>query len=464
MKMLHCPLFAALVLFSAARAAEVVAIGDSLTAEYDIIPAIPGFPTEATAYAEVSVPGWVSASWVEIVAQLRPDDFEFGGYKQLSSPWPAPRLSGYELNWAVPGIDAGQYEDFVTSSVLSNPAYFVARQPLEDQLKNRAERVVVWLGGNDFRAIYGTLYDGASSDNLIAGLIDDLGKILDFVKKKSPGAQIVVVTVPDLGATPSKKTAHPDPQKRALVTAATIAANAAIVKLAAKKGVVVADAYQQTARLVQDLPTYFGAVKMINDKDADNDPHYAFTRDGLHPNTPLQIRIARTIIAAFNQNFAAGIPRITDAEALAFLHLDPNEPYRQWIAGYNVAKPGFLKDPDADGLTNLVEYAFALNPSQPDANQLPVSLGGPVPGVTGDISITYTPDPKRVRHVRVKAQFSTDQLAWSNIPADHLIAHPDGSFTAVIPPTSGPIFKRLKVAIIPPGGSTANIVSVVALP
>jgi len=438
-------------------------MGDSLTAEYDTIPDIPGFPTEATAYAEVTVPGWVSMSWVEIVARLRPDDFDFGAYRKLSDPWAPPRLSGYEFNWGIPGIEAGQYEDLVTSSVLSNPAYFLARQPLEDQLKHRADQVVIWLGGNEFRANYGALYDGGSSNTLIAGLLDDLGRIVNFVKKKSPHAQIVILTVPDLGATPSKKAAHPDPEKRALVTAATEEANAQIVKLAAQKEVVVADAYAQTARLVKDLPTYFGAVQLVNDKNADNDPHYAFTRDGLHPNTPLQIRIARTIITAFNAGYSAGIPQITDAEALAFLHIDPNEPYYDWIATYSVAKRGFLKDPDLDGLTNLVEYAFGLDPSIPNAAQLPASLGGPVPGITGDLSVHYTPDPQRARHIRVRAQYSTDLLSWKPVPADHVIANTDGSFTAVVPPTSGTIHVRLKVAIIPPAGSTANIVSVVGV-
>src|SRR5438045_847654 len=94
----------AFTLLGFARAENVIALGDSLTAEYDTNPDIPGFPTEATAYAEVTVPGWVSMSWVEIVAQLRPDDFNFGKYKKLSDPWPPPRLSGYELNWAIPGV------------------------------------------------------------------------------------------------------------------------------------------------------------------------------------------------------------------------------------------------------------------------------------------------------------------------------------------------------------------------
>ena len=49
---------------------------------------------------------------------------------------------------SVPGVLAGQYEDFLTSSFFSNPLYYGFRQPLEDQLENQIGRVVIWLGGN----------------------------------------------------------------------------------------------------------------------------------------------------------------------------------------------------------------------------------------------------------------------------------------------------------------------------
>jgi hypothetical protein len=69
---------------TAARAANVVAIGDSLTAEYEIIPNVPGFSSEATAYAEVTVAGWESMSWVEVLARVQRAQWNFGGNKK----WP----------------------------------------------------------------------------------------------------------------------------------------------------------------------------------------------------------------------------------------------------------------------------------------------------------------------------------------------------------------------------------------
>ena len=447
-----------------AQAAETLVIGDSLSAEYDTIPEIPGFSREATAYAEITVDGWESMSWVEILSELRGDAFDFGHARELPRIWGVPRMSGYELNWAIPGISASQYEDFVTSSASSNFAYWTARQPLETQLQTRARRVVLWLGTNEFRAHYGFLYDGGDPRGLIGGVIDDLGQVIDFVQQQNPGLQIVVANLPDLGATPAKKAAHPDPGKRARVTAATEEANAQIAQLAAAKGVAVANVYAQTERLVQGVPTYFGAVEMVNDQHEDNHPAYHFTRDGLHPNTASQIEIARIIIRTFNIAYGAGIPQINAAEALSLLGIDHRQPYLDWLASYGLTKRGFKADLDADGLSQLVEYAFDLNPTLADADQLPVARGGPIPGIPGGNSINYHPDPARARHVRVRVQYSRDQLSWTAVPPENVVVNADGSFTAVIPSFPEEPSLRLKVSIIPPSGSAANFSSIVPIP
>jgi lysophospholipase L1-like esterase len=432
---------------------NVVVIGDSLTAEYDVIPPIPGFPDLPTDYAKVTVPGWESMSCIEVLGKLSHKSFDFGGYKNLPDMWSVPRVSGYELNWAVPGIYASQYAEFVTSTIFDNPAYFALRQPLEDELRNDADGAIIWLGGNEFRANYGAIYDGGSSDALVDGLIDDLGRIIDFVQRKNSDLQIVVGNIPDLGATPSKKLAHPDPVRRALVTAAVESANQRIADLATARHVVVADVYSQTKRLVQNNPTYFGAVQIINDKDADNNPLYHFCRDGLHPNTPSQIEIARLIIRAFNQGYHAGIAQITDAKALGLLGINPNQPYFDWLASHSLPHMVWLTDNDADGLINLVEYAFGLDPSQPDAGLLPVSLTGSVPGIAGAVSVTYTPDPNHTRLVRVIPQYSTDQVTWKTIPIANTVHRVDGSIVAVVPPAASGAAIRLRVNVLRPLGT-----------
>jgi lysophospholipase L1-like esterase len=444
-----------LAALSAAPAANVIAIGDSLTAEYDTIPDIPGFSNEATAYAEVTVEGWESMSWVEVLARVQRKQFNFGGNKKWPDLWSVPRLGGYEYNWGIPGIEAGQYEDFVTSSAWSNFAYFLLRQPLEDQLKKKADRVVVWLGTNEFRAHYGNLYDGGGSASLIDGLIDDLGRILDFVKSKKPKAQIVLANIPDVGAAPDKQAAHPDPAGRALVTAATVAANQRLAKLAAKKGVGLADVYDRTAKLLAGEPLFFGAVEIVNALSEDNDPHYAFTRDGLHPNTPLQIENARAITRAFNTKYKAGLPVITDTEALALLGINPNDPFYNWLASFGIADLSFIADDDSDGLTRLVEFTFGLDP-----------LVGEVPPVTSvalpkGAQVQYTPLPERARYVTILPQTSVNRVKWKDVPAARVVTSA-GTTTVTFLNTDG-AYRRLKVSTVPPAGSTVSVYSVLPL-
>lgn len=449
---------AAATVFSA-EAANVVTLGDSLTAEYDVIPAIPGFDDLPTDYAKVTVAGWEAMSWVEVAAKLRGRYFNFGKSKPLSDPWLAPRLSGYEYNWAVPGIDASQYEDFVTSSFFSNPLFYAARQPLEDQLKNDAQRVVIWLGGNDFRANFGPLYDGRSSSSFVNGLIDDLSKVIDFVKKQRDGVQIVVCAVPDLGATPTKKAAHPDPAKRARVTAVTEMVNQRLAKLAADKKVVVADTYAETAALIRDEPLFFGGVRIVNEKHPDNHPRYAFARDGLHPNTALQIVNVREIIRAFNRGYNAGIPNITDIEALQLLGVDPDQPFFDWLARIGITNKSFSADTDNDGLSQLAEFAFGLNPNAADANLLPVRiLGG-----AGPVSVVFRPRADRAKYVTIRVQYSADGNVWQALPAARLVANADGSYKAFIPPISASVHVRLRVITIPPSGSGARNFSEIQL-
>lgn len=443
-----------------APAANVFTIGDSLTAEYDTIPGVPNFIDLPSDYAKVTVPGWESLSWVEVVRKTSAAHFNFGGHRKLPDTWSVPRMSGYEFNWAVPGVTSMQYREFVTATLWSDPIYFGLRQPLDDQLRNTAGRVVIWLGGNDFRATYGMIYDGGNSSQLISGLIANLAQIIDYVRSRNSRAQIVLASVPDPGASPNKQAAHPDPAKRARVTAAVRSANERIASLALQKRVTVADSYSALENLINGVPLYFGAVRIVNAKHEDNDPRYAFTRDGLHPNTPLQIQNARAIISAFNRGYNAGIPQITDAQALKVLGISPNQPFHNWLKSHGITNKSFIDDSDGDRLSQLVEYAFGLDPTSADADRLPATLGGPVAGIPGAVSVRYTPVKSRNRLATVKAQYSTDLVTWKNVPSTNIRTNTaTGTVVAVIPPTSTPPRVRLRVRTIPPSGSTVSVAS-----
>ena len=120
-----------------------------------------------------------------------------------------------------------RFEQIVNRSILSDPQFLPYKQQIADVLRGPADAAMVWLGSNEFRANYGSLYGGTDPTPLINRLADDLGEVLDFVQGQKAGIKLAVVNLPDLGATPDKQAAHPDPVKRANVTAATVFANQA---------------------------------------------------------------------------------------------------------------------------------------------------------------------------------------------------------------------------------------------
>jgi len=467
------------------RGDTVVTLGDSLTAEYldlenfaDKYP-IDGIDFEATDYAKVTHrdPKWEAMSWVEVLGRLRSFQFEFGEWR---NSWGIPRLGGFERNWAVPGAKASQYEEFMTTGFSSNPFFFGLRIPLDNQLKSGTDRVVIWLGANDLREKYGSIYSQPDAskrtpivDSLKNGLIDDLRQIIDHVKSRNSKIEIVVGNLPDLGAAPKiiadfpNTPDVPNDSDRSFVTAATESINAAIATLADEEEIGLADIYTITKDLIANKPFYYGAIQFTSAGDADNNPHFLFTRDEFHPNTALQIQIARAFIKAFNATFDAGIPLVTQAESLKLLNISPREPYHQWIDPIiaDVKQRGLLKDPDADGMTNLLEYAFAMQPDEKDAANLPAEIGGAVPGVSGNKSVIYTPAPGEHRDIDIAIQYKFEKK-WLRVPNDdHLIDNGDGSFTAVIPLTGEPDPDvRLKVTLVPPPGASNYVATVFDLP
>jgi len=435
---------------SVAQAARVVVIGDSLSAEYDAILDYPG-TENPTRYAAVTVPGWESLCWVEVLARLRPTEFDFGANRPSLPGWLDLRFSGYEYNFAIPGFQAAHFEDIVNSSFFSNPQYLTYRATLADTLKRVAERVVVWLGANEFRANYGHLYEGLDPGPLVAQVRHDVEEVLAFVQRQNAQARVVLVNLPDLGASPDKQAAHPDPAKRVRVTEATRLANRELAALAAARGVRLADVFAQTERLLAGEPTWLGPILIRPGADPDNDPRYHFTRDGLHPNTPLQILIGRTILEAFDEPGVSLSP-ITNAEALALLGLDPLEPWGAWIATYPLVDTRLEGDPDQDRWVNLVEYVFGLDPSRPDPSPVGLTRGN------GRIEVGLRPDPARLRLVTVAAEHSADLVLWQDLPPGQVSVGQGGAHTAWVPLEGAQGYMRLLLQLAPldrPVGASA---------
>ena len=128
-----------------------------------------------------------------------------------------------------------------------------------------------------------------------------------------------------------------------------------------------------------------------------------------------------------------------------------------------ISNRSFQADTDLDGLTQLAEFAFGLDPNKADADLLPVSVGGPVAGISGDVSVRFTPRAARARYVTVRVQYSSDGAIWNGLESSLMFAGANGEITAVIPKTPAPVRLRLRVVTIPPYGSGARNTSYIVL-
>lgn len=426
------------MLLLGAQPLRLAVLGDSLSAEYESISGQPGID-DPSEYGAISVPGWESMSWVEVLGRLRADELDFGVFDADLVGWGPMRFSGYEYNFAIPGFEASQFEEIVTSSILDT--YFFYRVQLSDVLQHDVDAVVVWLGANEFRANYGFLYDGGDPLPLVTGLTNDLATILSFVQGENPGAKVVVVTLPDLGATPDKQSGHPDPVKRLNVTAATILANQAISNLAAGLALPLADVFPETYRLVLGEPVWLGSVDLFAGSHVDNHPRYQFTRDGLHPNTCLQAIIARRILETYNQAYGIGATPITDGEILDLIGVDRMQVYLDWVSVNTLVEGEPGDDGDRDWLVNLAEFVFDLDPNVVSPSPLMVSAAGPA------VQATYQPDLDRERLVSIRPEWGVTFGVWGDVPPGNLSTNASGAVTVTFPVGEQQRFVRLQLSV-----------------
>ena len=425
-----------------AAALRVAVIGDSLSAEYDDLPNIPGVD-DPTAYAAVTVPGWESRCWVEVLGIVRADFLDFGPQRWTLPGWNDLRFTGYKYNFAIPGFTAAQFDDIVTSSFLSNPQYLPYRLTIANTLSSDIDACVVWIGGNELRANYGFLCNGGDPTTLIQNLTQDIGGIVDFVRSQSASLRVVLVNLPDLGACPSKQAEVPDPAARRRASQSIALANRALSDLASARGILVADAFSATERLIQGQNLWFGPVEIYPTSHPDNNPRYAFTREGLHPNTGLQIEIARLVLTNLNEACSAAIPTITDGQALALLGINPQQPYLDWAATNHLGQPNPDDDPDRDGIPNLLEFLFGLDPNTPSPNPVTLSVS------ESAVQAVYQPLPDRAQLAVATPQWSADLRTWTDVPAQQTTTAASGRVTVSLPRSSLPTFLRLRVAMRP---------------
>lgn len=113
-------------------------------------------------------------------------------------------------------------------------------------------------------------------------------------------------------------------------------------------------------------------------------------------------------------------------------------------AGVPAASRGYDQDPDGDGITNLMEYALALNPMSADAGGLPTSQAS-----GGNLTLTYHKARNDVVYEAITTTTLGDPGSWTTTGVTQGTPNGSGMVTASVPLTGGKAFLRLRVNYAP---------------
>lgn len=457
---------------SAAAAEQLLTLGDSLTFAYE---AEFGFRVEVPfIFSFGDGFGPEVRNWAEILNDpaYRKDRFDLGERDEFTL-FGNRLLFRHAHNWALPGLKIGQLRDFVAGQLsfrdlvnedanlallllfsdLDQDTAFTLPD-LENQIRNTAERLVFFIGGNDVRAVYGSIYNGAPPGTFVADFIADAAAILDRVLVINPTLPIVVVNVPHIGITPDIKGDFPtDPVKTGRVTAVLRELNQQLASLAAERGLGHADIFTPTLSLLESAPLCIHGITFANDGSTTGDLDFVWLNGeysaNFHPNTNAQALVANEIIDAFNTRYQTGIAPLSATETLAgLLGKSAGEidmPFATWMAGYGLTGLPAADDSDGDGIPAAVEFATGLNPTLRDARKISATLDGG----GGALTLAY---PIRLP---ASARYSLTP-AWSPdlvTPFEAFTLLPqtgaDGLARAVLPLGGGRGFLRLESRTVP---------------
>jgi len=464
---------------SAGATEQIVTLGDSLTFAY-----------EAEFGYKVTIPfvasygdgfGSEVRNWVEILNDpaYRHASFDLGERDSIQVK--LPLSASFEFffrqknNWAIPGLKVNGLHRFIDGKAtllgLLDPgsvlAYLLSLSnfdavtdfPLGDlksQIQNTAKRLTFFIGGNDVRDIYGTVYNGGSAGTFIPDFIDDAAAVLDWVLALNPNIQIVVVNVPHIGITPDIKHSCPtDPVKTERVTAVLRELNRQLAGLAEARGLGYADVFTPTLSLLGTAPLCIDGITFINSGSTTGALGYVWLNGPIsadfHPNTNAQAIVANEIIAAFNTRYHTGIAPLTATEKLADLlgktaaQIDMT--FASWMAGYGLSGLAGTDDSDGDGIPAAVEFALGLNPTLRDADKITSAVvangGSPALELAYPIRL---PTSTRFTLVPAYATSLTSPFTPFAVPP---LTGADGLARARLPVTGSHGFLRLQ-CVIPP--------------
>lgn len=387
-------------------AATCVALGDSLTFAYE---AAFGFRLQVPSFGSIGDGfGPEVRNWMEILRDpaYRGDHFDFGAREMYRISIPdgdeEDVLFRHQYNWALPGLRIGElrgflegtltFDDLLSVNALLGPLVSLSDldkttafelADLEEQIRHTANRLVFFIGGNDVRTVYRSIYRGNSPAAFIEAFAADAEAILDILLALNPELPVVVVSVPHIGITPDIKSSFPTtPVGTGRVTAALSELNRRLKSLADARGYGFADIFTPTLPMLAEAPFSIQGIPFANSGSNTGDLGFVWLNGGLsanfHPNTNGQAVIANEIIDAFNTRYDAGIAPLTATEILGgLLGKSPSEidmTFEAWMASYGLAGLGPEDDSDGDGLPAIVEFALGLNPLLHDSRKVSYRL------------------------------------------------------------------------------------------
>lgn len=330
-----CGLFAtSLLAFGATpgSALTIGTLGDSLTDEYL------GYAGSATS----GVTDLAAKNWVQILAETRGDQLDFGALSLDQNERGEPRGKGYAHNWARAGATATQ-PGILGSFGLPDFANLAQQsQGLRPAVQSGAVDVVfAGIGTNDFlvrTGIFGALpakpLSGPDYDVWENDLIASIFAPLDALKAAGAGHIL-------LGLIPAG-TADSSSGSNVALQNAIAHANSRLIEGAATRGFAIVDLFgwgddpgrydalgnlsvgdllilADAASTADLVPAGTPGAGACNSQGMCAGPHHALhsiSEDGIHPNTIMQGLVANAVLAALNAELNLDIALLSDDELI----------------------------------------------------------------------------------------------------------------------------------------------------
>ncbi|MCB1129704.1 MAG: SGNH/GDSL hydrolase family protein [Verrucomicrobiae bacterium] len=461
-------------------AEQIVTLGDSLTYAYE---AEFGFEVN-TLFGGTRGDGFGPEvrNWIEILNDpaYRNESFDLGARDMMHLNfffiYQYDVLFRHQFNWALPGLRIEELRAFLAGETTFDD--LVAAQPelnlflgfsdldtesdfrlvdLESQIQSEAERLVLFIGGNDARDVYGPIYSGSGAGAFVGDFVADAAEILDRVQTLNPDLPIVLVNVPHVGITPDIRSSYPyDPIATGRVTEVMRDLNQQLAGLARSRGIGYADVFTPTLPLLDPTRDHcVHGIAFLNEGSVSGDLDYVWLNGefsaNFHPNTNAQASIANAVIDAFNERYDTGIAPLSATDilggSLGKTAQEIDMPFESWMACHGLDGLPGADDSDGDGVSAAVEFATGLNPSLRDGGKIRSRLAGSAGSLF--LELIYPIRLPSSSHVVLSATATTDPALpfVPLVPAPTVAA--DGFAHALLPASGGRGFLRLEATVSP---------------